>query len=148
MNQSCAGGVGEKFLDYLLDQHNRHEIETALAVEFLLENAEQEHCSVYEQAMAVWEYMRTEQPELGKVVGEDSSTPHAITTFCVPVGEKITMKIEICAGKVRLRSMRGVPRARKQVEARWKSTSLPGSFLKKVSARHQAGRRQAATMQR
>lgn len=143
MKQEASGGAGKRFFDYLSERDNRHEIESALAVEFLLENPEQEHAGVYEQAMAVWEHMRVAQPELGEIKGSDTASPSAITVFSAPTGERISMKVEVCRGKVRLRSMRGSPRDRKAMEARWKGNTFPGAFLRKVSLRHQAGRRQA-----
>lgn len=146
MNQQDVEEIEKKFSEFLFERSNRSEIEAALAVEFLLENPEQNRCQIYNMAMAAWEHMHDVRPALEPVQGIDTPTPHALCTFTLPDGDKVSMKIEICRRTARLRSMRGNPRERKAAEASWKSKPFTGAFMKSVADRHRAGLRRAATI--
>lgn len=147
MNQRESGEVEKIFINYLSDRNSRAEIELALAVHLLLENPDEDRCRVYELAMTAWEHMCERAPEMGVVEKAQTASPHALVTLFFPDGVRIPMKIEICARKVRLRSMSGTPRKRRAAEESWKSKSFKGAFMSKVADRHRAGNRRAATIQ-
>ena len=147
MDQQESGEVEKVFTDYLFDRNNRAEIELAFAVHLLQENPEEDRCKVYELSMTAWEHMHTRAPEMGGIEKAQTASPHALVTFFLPAGDRIPMKIEICARKIRLRSMGGTPRQRRATEESWKNKPFSGAFIKKVAARHRSGARRAATIE-
>lgn len=145
MKPKLLKGVSENFLRYLLDAENRHEIETALAVDIMIANPDMEPCATYRLVMDIWSQMFIDRP----VIEEPRANRrvlYAKVHLFMPEGETFPMRIEVRNGALRLRSVRANASVRDAMMARWKATVFPPATLKAVSRNHRDGRKRAATI--